>query len=110
DALAPHQSQHPDVPMELVLVAGEPAATIAGEADGAGLLVTGSRGHGGFAGLLLGSVSRRLLQTAPCAVAVVRPAGWSRAPAGRRAGRSSAPTAKPSRSTPSAVRCTCGAR
>lgn len=75
DALAPHQSQHPDVPMELVLVAGEPAATIAGEADGAGLLVTGSRGHGGFAGLLLGSVSRRLLQTAPCAVAVVRPAG-----------------------------------
>ncbi|MGX1769450.1 universal stress protein [Dietzia sp. NPDC055343] len=73
-ALAPHEARHPGVSLELILVVGDPATTIADEADGASLLVTGSRGHGGFAGLLLGSVSRRLLQTAPCAVAVIRPA------------------------------------
>ena len=73
DALAPHEARHPGVSVDLILVVGEPATTIAAEADGAALLVTGSRGHGGFVGLLLGSVSRRLLQTAPCAVAVVRP-------------------------------------
>lgn len=72
DALAPHQARHPEVALDLVLVVGDPATTVAEEAADAALLVTGSRGHGGFAGLLLGSVSRRLLQTAPCAVAVVR--------------------------------------
>ena len=74
DALAPHDARHPGVDLELILVVGDPASTIADESAGAALLVTGSRGHGGFKGLLLGSVSRRLLQTAPCAVAVVRPA------------------------------------
>lgn len=73
DALAPHEARHPGVSVDLILVVGEPATTISDEAAGAALLVTGSRGHGGFTGLLLGSVSRRLLQTAPCAVAVVRP-------------------------------------
>lgn len=73
DALAPHQTRYPEVSVDLVLVVGDPAKTVAEESDGASLLVTGSRGHGGFAGLLLGSVSRRLLQTAPCAVAVIRP-------------------------------------
>lgn len=73
DALAPHEARHPDISVDLVLVVGEPAVTVAEEAADAALLVTGSRGHGGFKGLLLGSVSRRLLQTAPCAVAVIRP-------------------------------------
>lgn len=72
DALALHESRHPDVDVDLVLVVGEPAVTITEEARDAALLVTGSRGHGGFAGMLLGSVSRRLLHTAPCAVVVVR--------------------------------------
>jgi nucleotide-binding universal stress UspA family protein len=32
----------------------------------------GSRGHGGFTGMLLGSVSERVVAHAPCAVVVIR--------------------------------------
>jgi nucleotide-binding universal stress UspA family protein len=40
-------------------------------AAGAGLLVVGSRRHGTFAGIMLGSVSQHCVQHAPCPVVVV---------------------------------------
>jgi nucleotide-binding universal stress UspA family protein len=48
------------------------AAALLDAAKGAELLVVGSRGHGGFEGLLLGSVSRQCLQHAACPVVIVR--------------------------------------
>lgn len=49
-----------------------PARALLEAADGASLLVVGARGLGGFAGLLLGSVSQQCLNHAPCPVAIIR--------------------------------------
>lgn len=50
---------------------GAPGPTLLGLAQGADLLVVGSRGLGGFRRLLLGSVSQQCVTHAPCPVAVV---------------------------------------
>ena len=60
---------------------GHPVTVLLDAAAGADLLVVGSRGHGGFTGMLLGSVSEHVVAHAPCAVVVVRspvPVGDSR--------------------------------
>jgi nucleotide-binding universal stress UspA family protein len=58
---------------EAVIRRGQPAEILAEEAESAILLVVGSRGHGGFTGLLLGSVSAQCAHHSPCALVIVRP-------------------------------------
>jgi nucleotide-binding universal stress UspA family protein len=61
-----------EVPVTSVVAEGAAAAALLEAATDADLLVVGSRGHGGFAGLLLGSVSHQCVSHAPCPVVVVR--------------------------------------
>lgn len=63
---------HAEVEVTTHVVADErPARALIHFAERAEGLVVGSRGRGGFAGLLLGSVSQQLAQHAPCPVTIV---------------------------------------
>ncbi len=54
------------------VVEGHPAVELLKAAENAELLVVGSRGHGAFTGMLLGSVSEHCVSHSPCPVVVVR--------------------------------------
>ncbi|MFC3495783.1 universal stress protein [Glycomyces rhizosphaerae] len=69
--VAPASAEWPQVPVEQRFLEGHPAAVLLEQAQGADLLVVGSRGHGGFAGALLGSVSNHCVHHATCPVVVV---------------------------------------
>jgi len=60
-----------DVEVETVVREGAPARVLLDEAADADLLVVGSRGLGGFRGLLLGSVSQQCAHHAPCPLVIV---------------------------------------
>ena len=77
EALAGYRDNYPDVPVRQKVVYGQPAAVLVAESAGAALTVVGSRGRGGFAGLLLGSTSQSVLHHATGPVAIVRQRGDS---------------------------------
>ncbi|QNK80238.1 universal stress protein [Nakamurella sp. PAMC28650] len=69
-------------PIEIVAVEGDPAENLIALSRDATLLVVGSRGHSGLAGVLLGSVSNACAAHASCPVLVVHaPAAAAAVPA-----------------------------
>ena len=69
-----HETLGDPLPVKCTTVVskGRPALVLLEEAQDADLLVVGSRGHGGFAGMLIGSVSEHCATHAQCPVVVVR--------------------------------------
>lgn len=72
EVLAGWTEQYPDVQVHRFVGPGSPATVLLEHADSAQLVVVGSRGRGGFSGLLLGSTSQALIHHASCPVVVVR--------------------------------------
>lgn len=73
----------PDVPVSFVAGTGRPAEVLLSESIDAALLVVGSRGRGGFSGLVMGSVSQKVVAHARCPVAVLHPGIAATTAAGR---------------------------
>jgi len=63
----------PDLSVDVRIAQGPAAEVLLEAATSADLLVVGSRGHGAFTGMLLGSVSGHVVHHAACPVVVVRP-------------------------------------
>ena len=64
--------EDPPVVVEPRVKQGNPAKVLIDQSEDADLLVVGTRGHGGFRGLVLGSVSQHVAAYATCPVVVVR--------------------------------------
>lgn len=64
---------HRDLPVTTEVVEGRASRVLVDRSRDASVLVVGSRGHGGFDGLTLGSVSGQCAEHAACTVVVVRP-------------------------------------
>ncbi|MEV0067916.1 MULTISPECIES: universal stress protein [unclassified Amycolatopsis] len=65
--------RYPNVHVDQVLASGRPRHELLTRSQDAQLVVVGSRGRGGFPGLLLGSTGQALLHYAACPVLIVRP-------------------------------------
>jgi nucleotide-binding universal stress UspA family protein len=72
-ALAPWKAKYPEVTVAARVAMGNPSRALIAASQGAQLIVVGTRGHGGFAGLLLGSVGLHLLHHTGCPLLVARP-------------------------------------
>jgi nucleotide-binding universal stress UspA family protein len=72
DAIAGVSSPGEPVKIRSKVAEGHPAQVLLEAAEGAELLVVGSRGRGGFTGALLGSTSQHCAQHASCPVVIIR--------------------------------------
>ncbi|HCT78440.1 MAG TPA: universal stress protein UspA [Micromonosporaceae bacterium] len=70
--LLPWQAEHPDIEVDTVIVQGDASWALVQYSQGAHLVVVGSRGLGGFAGLIFGSVGHALIHHAGCPVLIAR--------------------------------------
>jgi nucleotide-binding universal stress UspA family protein len=70
--LTPLRARYPQVTAHLRINRNQAARSLVEQSEAAQLLVVGSRGRGGVAGLLLGSTSQTLVRHAQCPVAIVR--------------------------------------
>ncbi|MEB3369725.1 universal stress protein [Saccharopolyspora mangrovi] len=73
ESLAGMQEKHPDVQVERTTINNHPRDALLDWSTRAQLVVVGSRGRGGFLGMLLGSTSQALLQHAESPVLIVHP-------------------------------------
>jgi nucleotide-binding universal stress UspA family protein len=71
ERLAGWQEKYPEVVVRRVVSRDRPVRCLLGHAESAQLLVVGSRGHGGFSGMLTGSTSQALIYHTPCPLLVV---------------------------------------
>lgn len=72
DEVADVLGEDPGIEIEKLVAEGHPAPVLLDYAEQADLLVVGSRGHGQFTGMLIGSVSEHVVSHAACPVVVVR--------------------------------------
>ncbi|MEY9810208.1 universal stress protein [Streptomyces albogriseolus] len=71
ETVAGRTATYPDVELHHEVVRGHPVQVLAEASEHALGLVVGTRGHGGFTGMLLGSVSQGVLHHAGCPVITV---------------------------------------
>ncbi|WP_236790882.1 universal stress protein [Amycolatopsis sp. GM8] len=77
ERMAGWQEKYPEVEVRQEVVCDRPVRGLLASAEGAQLIVVGSRGRGTLTGMGLGSTSQALLHHSACPVAVVRPAAGS---------------------------------
>jgi nucleotide-binding universal stress UspA family protein len=71
DAVSAAFGDQPPAGLQQQIREGGAAKVLLEAAEGAAMLIVGSRGHGGFTGLLLGSVSANIAEHAPCPVLII---------------------------------------
>lgn len=71
--LAGWQERYPDVAVHRVVEQNRPMRALLEHGENAQLIMVGSRGRGGFGGMLLGSTSQALVHYTPCPLIIARP-------------------------------------